>query len=645
MPIDASRVVWDAPARKPAPDVSAIVWDDEPSKLAQPATATTTGWHGVGNELLGLGETALALGTGAVRGLQGGLGTLGGFVLGDSPAEAAKYGQDIMASGYQPRTESGRANMEALGNVFAVPGKVLGAIGSGAVRGYGALTGQNIDYKAEQVGELGEPAGQIALTLAGARPAMVGANAAARGVAATGRAVLPKNIPVMAERFLPGGAQRVAGRIQRDIAGAPEMRAKLVEALRNADEIVKGSTPTAGELVSSIPEGSPIVASQARIAAQTGERAGAPSTLFGRRWKEQNEAIEAAKSERDAVTGPMREAALDSAGMVSAEPVMTGIRDMLSEVGERTNKVRADVLTDAYKDIASFSDSSGMISAHDLYGIRKTIGLKIGKLINERAAWDKKQAGATDRRVQLLIDDAIDANNTHGWRAYLNEFATRSRKIDADIARREAMNEQLQPSTLGKQETESAITASTMFNPLERNVMLANALLRAAGKRTAPKVVATMAQQYLTPELLAKALEKGIATPELTTPNVAVPASATTIMAAPEVASMRSPTADSVAKARAIRELNATDPLKVSQESINARAADAKAGLRTVRVRADESVEPLPGMESRDPAPIRGEPVLSISKGGEVTILDRAGMSPTALQGLINRLRAHGKLD
>lgn len=639
MPIDPSKVVWDTPAR-PTIDPSKVVWDDAPKA---PASAEASDrWHGLGNELLGLGETGLALGTGAVRGLQGGIGTLGGLVVGDSPSEAAQYGQKVMASGYQPRTESGQQNMRALGNLFSLPGEGISQLLSGAVRNYGTLTGQDTSQSAERVGELGQPLGQMALTVAGAKPAMIGAELAGRGVASAGRAVIPKNAPVMIERFLPGGAGRVAGRIQRDIAGTPEMRSKLVEALRNAQEIVKGSKPTAGEVVSGMPEGSPIVASQTRIAAQTGERAGAPSTLFGRRWQEQKDAIRAAELERDSVTAPMRKAALDSAGDVSVKPINNGIAQMRATPGDRTNTVLQKTLRDVQEQIASVTDDSGRINAHDLYGVRKDIGLTIENFVKDNTKWNKKRTASLEKQIQSVIDDSIEQSGGTGWRDYLNEYATRSKAIDADIARRDAMSEQLQPSTLGKQETESAITASTMFNPLERNVMLANALLRAAGKRVAPKVVAAMAEQYLSPQLLAQALERGVTVPPLV--PQAAPLAAASGVAAVAQGARGAPPRPSSAPARTVDMKNATDTTGISQEAVNVMAADKAAGRRTVRVRADDSIEPLPGVASRDPSTVQGEPVFSISANGDVQIINRGGMSETMLQGLINRLRAHGKL-
>lgn len=644
MPIDPSKVVWDTPARAPI-DPSQVVWDDAPvaappSREQARSTIDNDRWHGVGKELLGLGETGLALGTGAIRGLQGGLGTLGGLVLGDSPSEAAQYGQNVMASGYQPRTEAGKQDMRALGNLFSLPGEGISQLLSGAVRNYGTLTGQDTSQAMERVGELGPPIGQAALTIAGARPAMVGAEMAGRGLSAAGRSVLPKNAPVMIERFLPGGADRVAGRIQRDIAGTPEMRSKLVEALRNAQEIVKGSKPTAGEVVSGMPEGSPIVASQTRIAAQTGERAGAPSTLFGRRWQEQKDAIRAAELERDSVTAPMRKAALDSAGDVSVKPISDGIAQMRATPGDRTNTVLQKTLRDVQEQIASVTDDSGRINAHDLYGVRKDIGLTIENFVKDNTKWNKKRTASIEKQVQSVIDDAIERSGGTGWRDYLNEYATRSKAIDADIARRDAMSEQMQPSTLGRQETESAITASTMFNPLERNVMLANALLRAAGKRVAPKVVSAMAQQYLSPQLLAKALERGMKIPTLTESGVP-PSTATAAAASIAVpAAKRS----GGVPPRTVDFRNASDTTGISQEAINATAADKAAGMRTVRVRLDDSVEPLPGIAGRDPATMKGQPVLSIGASGDVQIINRGGLPDAELRGLINRLRAHGKL-
>ena len=96
---------------------------------------------------------------------------------------------------------------------------------------------------------------------------------------------------------------------------------------------------------------------------------------------------------------------------------------------------------------------------------------------------------------------------------------------------------------------------------------------------------------------------------------------------------------------RTVNFRNASDTTGISQEAINATVADKAAGMRTVRVRLDDSVEPLPGIAGRDPATMKGQPVLSIDGNGDVQIINRGGLPDAELRGLINRLRAHGKLE
>ena len=114
------------------------------------------------------------------------------------------------------------------------------------------------------------------------------------------------------------GRQRVL-REQLDTLAGPD-RARVIEELRNAKELVTGSRPTAAEAISDIPSAVELAAAQRKLASSSGT-----AGMFASRTAE-NQAARvraineiagteaeqvALAAERGAVTGPMRETALD----------------------------------------------------------------------------------------------------------------------------------------------------------------------------------------------------------------------------------------------------------------------------------------------------------------------------------------------
>lgn len=121
------------------------------------------------------------------------------------------------------------------------------------------------------------------------------------GLGVTAGAVIPLAIGAMraiggtardvADLIIPGGAQRIFEKYQDKIIGAaPDVRQRIITALRAAEEYVKGSKPTAAEAVADIPQASPILSYQNIVAATPG----GPSGAFGQRMADQEGARRAA---------------------------------------------------------------------------------------------------------------------------------------------------------------------------------------------------------------------------------------------------------------------------------------------------------------------------------------------------------------
>jgi hypothetical protein len=141
----------------------------------------------------------------------------------------------------------------------------------------------------------------------------------------------------------PAGRQELMQKQLNTLAG-PD-RDRVVEALRDARELVSGSRPTAAEAVSNIPSAVELAAAQRKLASQTGtvgrfaERA-AESQAARVRALQGISGTEAERvalaAERGAVTGPMRETALEQANL--AGPVFTKLE---KEIADKFNSLAA----------------------------------------------------------------------------------------------------------------------------------------------------------------------------------------------------------------------------------------------------------------------------------------------------------------
>lgn len=173
----------------------------------------------------------------------------------------------------------------------------------------------------------------------------------------------------------PTGRQEFMQKQLNALAG-PD-RDRVVEALRDARELVSGSRPTAAEAVSSIPSAVELAAAQRKLASQAGtvgkfaERAAESQAarvraLQGISGTEAERAALAA--ERGAVTGPMRETALEQANL--AGPVFTKLE---KEIANKFNSLAAAEQTAGMTGLAATTQQAaaqagrpGWLSAGDI---------------------------------------------------------------------------------------------------------------------------------------------------------------------------------------------------------------------------------------------------------------------------------------
>ena len=303
---------------------------------AQPSTPARTGRAAT------TGQPLINLVAGAVRGA-GNIGATGMRLLFDTPEENAERRRQITAG----LTSLGADPNSFLFNAGKLGGEIAGTLPIGGLFGRGLMAAAPaaavpaVTPLATALATGGMRAG--AATVPGSIAARTAGGATVGGVSslatgddvATGAgvgAVLGATLgPVLSggtkaltafsslfSGLTQAGRQRVL-REQLDTLAGPD-RTRVIEELRNAKELVTGSRPTAAEAISDIPSAVELAAAQRKLASSSGT-----AGMFASRTAENQAArvraineiagTEAERvalaAERGAVTGPMRETALD----------------------------------------------------------------------------------------------------------------------------------------------------------------------------------------------------------------------------------------------------------------------------------------------------------------------------------------------
>lgn len=265
-----------------------------------------------------------------------------------------------------------------------------------------------------------------------------------------------------------GAQEKIAANV---LAGNAQDRAGALRNLDDAQPIVPGSMPTAG----------PASQDVGLMALQKGLQGKNP-VPFGQRASEQNLArqqsledvagspadIAAAQSQRNAVTGPMREAALSKAGTADSAAVVNKIDTILaSPVGKR------DIPTQALGWVKQKID--GETNPANLYAVRQDIGDAMeGKLGGDQSKFRLARGQLMD--VRSTLDDTIEAA-APGFKAYLQRYKDMSKPINQmEVMQEIQRRSQLQGAadiTTGRQFLSPAKFTSQLTSALEKkNVQL-----------------------------------------------------------------------------------------------------------------------------------------------------------------------------
>jgi hypothetical protein len=153
----------------------------------------------------------------------------------------------------------------------------------------------------------------------------------------------------------PTGRQEFMQKQLNELAGSD--RTKVIEALRDAKEIVSGSRPTAAQAISDIPSAIELAAAQSKLAAKPKVAGGFQERLVEQQAARAREiqsiaSTEAQKTalalERNNVTTPMRELALEQSNL--AGPIFTKLE---KEISDKFNSLAAAEQTSGMTSLAA----------------------------------------------------------------------------------------------------------------------------------------------------------------------------------------------------------------------------------------------------------------------------------------------------
>jgi len=294
-------------------------------------------------------------------------------------------------------------------------------------------------------GEAG--AGPVGQTLAGV----------AGAVAVPSAVSLVKGVPGLIEPFTERGQRQIAGRVLSESAASP---ADAQLALKNAEEIVPGSSPTMAQAARD-----PGLASLERslVAKPTG-------STISQRYSQQNAArsaelddlanadIDLMKSARNAATQSQRETAL-AGGKIGApsDVVIANIdKTLKSPTGKR--EIVAGALEWAKGRLKGVTDPA------ELYEVRKDISDAMkGKLAGDKAVY--KQASGELSDVIKMLDDAIESD-APGFKAYLQSYKDASKPINQKEVLQEIRRRVLATTedSMGNRQVSAASFTRTMDN-------------------------------------------------------------------------------------------------------------------------------------------------------------------------------------
>lgn len=380
----------------------------------------------------------------------------------------------------------------------AAMGPIVGT-GVGAGLGYGIGKGalRLIDQAA---GWENPPENALSAVKTGAEDVATGA-LMERGGALAGNA-LAKGGAWVAGRFrnardliAPGGASNILDRYTRTKVGDRHLP-DLISAARNADELLPGGLPTLSQATAGVPSGSPLAAMEA-VAART---PGGISADFGARKVAQKQAIDNALAARKAASDINYGKAFD--------PALHKLKPDAELLLMQQNPYFQSALPTAEKVAAAKNLNATDNLTEILHNVKMGLDKKLKPGFGE-VGIDNAERGAILDLKQNLTKWLVKKNSDYAvGRA---EHETASKAIKAFTDRQELALNPLQQTSLSGGKNIAEETRPHLPQMLTRPMMIANAVLSAAGKNVEKEIDALAALRHLDPKVFADAMEKVVA--------------------------------------------------------------------------------------------------------------------------------------
>lgn len=295
----------------------------------------------------------------------------------------------------------------------------------------------------------------------------------------------------------PNGIDRLKQEYYKKLIGEPNIPS-VIKSLDTADPLIAGGKPTAAEAVSNNPYGTAVQAQQ-KVTAGT---PGGISGDFNSRLYMQEVARRSAELERDAVTAPMREAALAKVNRIDRPALMQDVAGVLAAPETQAVPPARTFLSNVATAVSEAK------TPQELYGVRKYIT----DLIDKRIDSPENVAGYAGTQLQAIkrsIDKALENGGAGGdWGKYLSTYAAKSQAIDASAERSAGMYAPRQATVVPNANDIAGGTATHLPSRLSLAASVANWGARAARSNVEPKIDASMAQDFLDPGKLADVLRR-----------------------------------------------------------------------------------------------------------------------------------------
>ena len=517
-----------------------------PPTSSNPALTALTGAIGVP---MALGETALALGTGTLATPLAGLHGIASMAMGGDAQKDIQETQQALT--YEPRTEGGKSLLGAI----SYPFKKWNEAGEWMAEqtdnpDAASMVKTTMDLAPWLIG-MSKPMQRVSDALLNAGQA---ATEKAKGAGRT----MTQGTANLTDMVRKGGAERILTRYQTDITGKPNLPI-VIDKLKAASELIPGSTPTASQALVGLPEGSPLIAHQ-KITAET---KGGISADFGKRVLQQEAARKAALAPiaktpanlEAAITARAENAATNYGAAYNVildaklpkslatnpyiEKAIPGAIELAkaNKIDPKTNLTQFLHYVKVGLDEQLLPQAGTALSNTRKAAIVQAKDSLLAWMAKKNPQYDKARAAfATESQPinAMQVGQALESKLTTPMgtespgtflRAVDQEskliknatgmprqaFTPEQRKVvdalSADLERDLAAKRPVQPTNL-----QGGLNVAEEVRPhapqmLSRPMMLANAVLRRLGRDIEPQIDAAAARRYLTPSLLAKALE------------------------------------------------------------------------------------------------------------------------------------------